>query len=272
MALYRTISMSFWTDAKIVDDFTAEDRYFYLYLFTNPHTNLCGCYEISIRQMVNEVGYSSDSINNLIKRFEQIHKVIRYSPETKEIILLNWHKYNWSKSEKCQIALKKEIDQIKCPMFKQYYTDLINGIDTVSIQYPYSMDITNTITNAITVTNTISSSDRTATGITEQEEDLFEMLWSIYPKKRGKGQVSKRAKHQIAKIGYDHMARAIERYSNEVAGKDPQYTMYGSTFFNSGYVDYLDDNYKPLPTKEERDFAGILEFMNSPDEGGAFGL
>ena len=51
MALYRTIQISFWTDTKIVDDFTPEDKYFYLYLFTNPHTNLSGCYEISKNQM-----------------------------------------------------------------------------------------------------------------------------------------------------------------------------------------------------------------------------
>ena len=88
MALYRTISMSFWTDSKIIDDFTPEDRYFYLYLFTNPHTNLCGCYEISFRQMVVEVGYSRESIENLVRRFEEYHKVISYSKETKEILLL----------------------------------------------------------------------------------------------------------------------------------------------------------------------------------------
>ena len=75
MAIYRTIQMSFWTDPKIVDDFTPEDRYFYLYLFTNPHTNLCGCYQISKSQMVMELGYSRETIEKLISRFEQIHKV-----------------------------------------------------------------------------------------------------------------------------------------------------------------------------------------------------
>ena len=45
MASYRNISMDFWTDSKVVDDFTPEDRYIYLYCMTNPHTNLCGCYE-----------------------------------------------------------------------------------------------------------------------------------------------------------------------------------------------------------------------------------
>ena len=78
MAFYRKISMSFWTDAKIVDDFTPEDRYFYLYLFTNPHTNLCGCYEISFTQMANETGYNKDSVERLIRRFADIHKITSF--------------------------------------------------------------------------------------------------------------------------------------------------------------------------------------------------
>ena len=35
MASYRNISMDFWTDSKVVDDFTPEDRYIYLYCMTN---------------------------------------------------------------------------------------------------------------------------------------------------------------------------------------------------------------------------------------------
>ena len=57
MAIYRNVRIGFWTDTKIVDDFTPEDKYFYLYLFTNPHTNLCGCYELSFKQASVELGY-----------------------------------------------------------------------------------------------------------------------------------------------------------------------------------------------------------------------
>lgn len=155
MALYRTISMNFWTDAKIVDDFTPEDRYFYLYLFTNPHTNLSGCYEISFRQMANETGYSKESVEKLTERFEKIHDVIRYSANTKELMILNWSKYNWSSSPKFKEALGKEIEKVKEPEFKQYLHDLANGTDTVSIRYPYGMDTSVTVTN----TNSVSSSD-----------------------------------------------------------------------------------------------------------------
>lgn len=74
-------------------------------------------------------------------------------------------------------------------------------------------------------------------------DSFFEDIWKLYLRRKGKGQVSKTQKEKLFKIGYDEILRAIERYKKETAGKDPQYIMYGSTFFNSGYVDYLDKNY-----------------------------
>ena len=155
MALYRTISMSFWTDSKVADDFTPEDRYFYLYLFTNPHTNLCGCYEISIKQAVTETGYSKDTIENLIERFEEYHNVIRYSPTTKEILLLNWHKYNWTKSEKFRKPLLAEIGRVKNKRFKEYLLKIAHsegdgyGIDTTCIDTSVTVTVTDTVSNSV---------------------------------------------------------------------------------------------------------------------------
>lgn len=151
MAIYRNVSMSFWTDNKVADDFTPEDRYFYLYLFTNPHTNLCGCYEVSLRQISNEMGYSKDSVSNLIERFEKTHKVLRFSKETKEILLLNWSKYNWTSSEKFRKPLWKEIELIKNLDFKAFLVSAFNGNDTVSIPYEYGSDTTDTVTDTVTV-------------------------------------------------------------------------------------------------------------------------
>ena len=124
MAIYRTVSISFWADSKVTDDFTPEDRYFYLYLFTNPHTSLSGCYEISIKQMALELGYSQDTCSRLIERFIFVHNVIRHSKETKEILLLNWHKYNWTDSPKFRKALLREIEKVKNPNFREYLTML----------------------------------------------------------------------------------------------------------------------------------------------------
>lgn len=166
MAIYRTVSMSFWTDNKVADDFTPEDRYFYLYLFTNPHTNLCGCYEVSIKQMANELGYNKDSVENLIKRFEDVHNVLRFCKETKEILLLNWGRYNWTSSEKFRKPLEKEISNIKSYEFKEFLTDKFHngyGIDTTCIHTTVTVtdinniDITNNYINSNSNINTTNN-------------------------------------------------------------------------------------------------------------------
>lgn len=75
---------------------------------------------------------------------------------------------------------------------------------------------------------------------------LFERLWKLYPCKKGKGQVSDTQKKRLLAIGEPALVKAIERYSTELQ-KDADWrkAQNGSTFFNSGYVDYLDENYVP---------------------------
>ena len=74
--------------------------------------------------------------------------------------------------------------------------------------------------------------------------DLFEYLWSLYPNKKGKGQVSDSKKKELFAIGKDEMQRAINRYQTDLK-KDADWRkpQNGSTFFNSSFVDYLDANY-----------------------------
>ncbi len=74
--------------------------------------------------------------------------------------------------------------------------------------------------------------------------ELFEKLWKLYPAKKGKGQVSLAAKQRLLKVGYEEMVRAIDRYKAGLEkDSDWRRPQNGSTFFNSGYVDYLDENY-----------------------------
>ena len=159
MAVYRNILMSFWTDSKVVDDFTPEDKYFYLYLLTNPHTNLCGCYEVSLKQMARETGYNEDTIKRLIERFITVHNTIRYSSSTKEILLLNWHRYNWTTSPKLDKPLLGAIQKVKNSDFKNYLGELYNDRDTVSIPYEYDIDTTVTVSVTDTV-NTVTDNNK----------------------------------------------------------------------------------------------------------------
>ena len=156
MAIYRSISMTFWTDSKIAEDFTPEDKYFYLYLMTNPLTNLPGCYEISIRQMSIDTGYTKETIQKLLDRMVKVHNVVRYSPETREILLLNWGKYNWNNSPKLRKCVEEQIKYIKNKDFKTYVESLFFGKDMVSIPYTYGSDTS----VSVSVSDSVSVSEK----------------------------------------------------------------------------------------------------------------
>lgn len=149
MGLYRNVSTTFWEDRKVMEDFTPEDKYFYLYLFTNPHTNVLGCYELGPRQASIETGYNKETIERLLERFQEVHQVILYDKETKEILLMNWHKHNWTTSPKCKAAVESQRDDVKSVTLRQY-------IDTVCIPYIYPI-LSNS--NSISNRNSISSSN-----------------------------------------------------------------------------------------------------------------
>lgn len=81
---------------------------------------------------------------------------------------------------------------------------------------------------------------------------LLDRLWMLYPVKKGKGKISDTQKKKLLKIGYDEMARAIERYKRYVESVDYLHYQNGGTFFNGGYVDYLDANYDPKSEPEAK--------------------
>lgn len=77
--------------------------------------------------------------------------------------------------------------------------------------------------------------------IKKEQSAFFESVWSLYPNKKGKARVTDKTKRKLYDLGYDVIKTCIERYiSDKPDWKEYQH---GSTFFASGYVDYLDDNY-----------------------------
>ena len=48
---FRLVYTEFWQDPKVMEEMTPEDKYFYLYLLTNPCTNMIGVYRIVKKQM-----------------------------------------------------------------------------------------------------------------------------------------------------------------------------------------------------------------------------
>ena len=88
----------------------------------------------------------------------------------------------------------------------------------------------------------------------ETAEEFFERAWQYYPNKRGKGQVSEKSKERLMSHGWDNVKRAIDRYLEDLKKDEWRQAQNGSTFFNSGYIDYLDENYTP-PMNPKLDYS-----------------
>lgn len=348
MATFRTVKTSFWTDRKIVDEFSPEDRYFFLYLLTNPKTTQLGIYEFVPRVAAFDLGYSQDAVKVLLDRFENKYNIIRYSKETGEIAIKNYLLHSIIKGGKpVKDCLEKEEKMVKDKSLVVYVARNLRGdkrinetvrafiesvVDTYSdenendkennndneriVAYdslklkqmviydaiilpdrgsfkcewcgnkvdvlekhhfpiPKSMHGTEVVRichdchakfhkleyqNNMGVYHT--DSHKKEPSVDDLADELFETLWSMYPKKRGKGSVSATQKRRMYEIGYDSMARCIDRYKQEIQGKDEKYIKMGSTFFNSGYIDYLDENYVP-PRDTSND--AILAFLAEDD-------
>ncbi len=110
-----------------------------------------------------------------------------------------------------------------------------------------------------------------------EASSLFERLWKEYPNKRGKGQVSDTRKKHLLDIGEDELLRAIDRYKADLKKNPWKKAQNGSTFFNSGHVDFLDANYdgadkpkNPIPEPKDKDRFSCLpkEFRDELERSG----
>ena len=81
-------------------------------------------------------------------------------------------------------------------------------------------------------------------------ESLIKKIMS-YPGKKTKDTRDKKLPQLIKKYGEEQIIRCIERYSEEVKGREKRYILNESTFWNGRYVDYLDINYEHDNVEEE---------------------
>ncbi|PIJ99954.1 DnaD domain protein [Lysinibacillus sphaericus] len=135
MAKFRHVHTTFWDDGFVLD-LTPEEKYFYLYLMTNGNTTQCGIYELPYRVIEMHTGYNRETVQKLLQRFFEYGK-ISYNELTKEIMLINWAKYNFINSPKVKKCIEKELLAVKhIPFVRSYVTSLEQlgySIDTVCI-------------------------------------------------------------------------------------------------------------------------------------------
>ena len=132
----RLISTGFWNDDKVLNDFSPEDKYFMLYLLSNPYTTQLGVYHLPLKKAALEMGYNLETIGTLLDRFEHKYHVIRYSKKTSEVAIKNYLRHSIVRGGKPVMdCLEKDLKSVKDLSLVAYVfnsiTDLKGVNDTV---------------------------------------------------------------------------------------------------------------------------------------------
>lgn len=272
MAIYRNIPINIWEDAKMADDFTPEDRLFWLYLITNSKTTMCGCYEVNLSKMSTEIGYTKAAIENLIERFEKVHEIIKYDKETREILLLNWYKYNWSTSPNALKGIKYSIDEVKSDSLRNLLNEMLEnytvgkpltrGIPTTVLYCTDTVSVSDTVdSNIDTDVNSIDTDDNNQVQEqTDSIEDKFNEFWDKYPRKTNKQKAFKafKALKPSNKL-LETIYTALELQKKSEQWEEVRFIPHASTWLNGKR--WLDEIPKSRPperskkTKIEADYS-----------------
>jgi hypothetical protein len=122
----RSVNTKFWDDPFIVELFPTE-KLLFLYLITNPLTNLVGIYEISLRRISFDTGLNNESIENGLKRLETVRKAFFID---NFIILPNWLK-NQNLNANMKKAVEREFSDLPKSLKDKILVNDTKGFETI---------------------------------------------------------------------------------------------------------------------------------------------
>ncbi len=119
----RCVNTKFWED-PFVEGLNATEKLIFLYLLTNPKTNLLGIYEISKKRISFDTGVAERVVEEALNKFAKEKKV--YYIES-YVILVNWLK-NQNLNKNMKVAIVKEFNELPINLKNKLFG---NGSGTV---------------------------------------------------------------------------------------------------------------------------------------------
>ena len=169
MSRQRYLDTKFWDDRYIVEKDPIE-KLLFIYLLTNPLTNILGIYEISLSRIAFDTGLEQEMVLKILERFEKDNKV-RYFEGY--VALKNFTKYQ-ANNPKINQGIKSLLKTVPVKLIEWINIDFVRlgikdyrlyiGLDRASSGLNYDNDNTNVNTNTNTNINSkldsLSSSDK----------------------------------------------------------------------------------------------------------------
>lgn len=125
MAETRMIRTAFWDDHYITH-LEKQERYMFLYLLTNSHTNISGIYQLNIKYVTIDTGFTKEEAIAIFKKFERDGKA-KYHDGW--IVMRNWIKHQKTGSKDVEKGINKYIE--RSPKWCQEYIKFNDDVETL---------------------------------------------------------------------------------------------------------------------------------------------
>ena len=109
--MIRFIDTQFWDD-DYVEKLKNIEKLVFSFLLTNGRTRQCGLYEIVSSKIAYKCDVAVKDVERIMVKLEADGK-ITYDHETKEVLILNWLKYNKSDSPHVKKRVISDLEKIK---------------------------------------------------------------------------------------------------------------------------------------------------------------
>lgn len=119
----RYVSTSFWDD-EWVQTLNLVEKGVYLYLLTNPLTNIAGVYKLSPRRIVFDTGLEENEMEKIMDKFEKAGKAYRHG---EFVIIPSWPSHQ---------AINTNVDKGIRRILKTLSYEVISFLVEVGYRYP----------------------------------------------------------------------------------------------------------------------------------------
>lgn len=131
---YRMMDTDFFGDRK-VRIMSRNAKLLYTYIVLGKDGNISGCFEMCLQVAAFDLGLTMEEAKDAI---EEIIKIgcIDYDYETEEVLVKNFCKYNWSKSQLTIKGIKRGIEKIHNKSFKAFVIEKLKNLEGETDEEP----------------------------------------------------------------------------------------------------------------------------------------
>jgi hypothetical protein len=220
MAKKRYLNTKFWND-NYVANLDPSEKLLFIYCLTNQYTDICGVYEVPLKNMALETGLDKEMVIKILDRFTKDEKIY---------YLDGWiYVRNWTKHQMFNDSVKLGMNR-GFNLIPEEIRAKISEINTACIQPDNKVYTESTLLKPILKPKPIYSPN-SATASSDQKN--FDIFWQAYPKKIGRKKVME-VFLNIEDVPVDVMVKAIEIQKQSAQWQNPQYIPLPLTWLRQG--------------------------------------